>query len=308
MSMFCPNCGAQVPDNNKFCTACGTKMVPPSAAQGGPQQNSGWGAAPDNNWGASQDSSWGAAPNNNWGAAQDYNRQAVPPAYPPAVPPNYGGRSGGPSYFDGTGGDLFVKQLLLGILSLITCSLATPWVLVNVLKWRKQHTVLDGKRLDFDGTAGELFGHWIKWFLLSIVTCGIYLYFARIDYLKWEMKHTFYAGETPFRPTGEPASFFDGTVAEYVGTAILSSLITACSCGIAGAWGNTMVVQYETKGTCICGDRFSYSGTGGGLFGIYLVNGLLTLVTCGIYSAWATCAINRYVYENTHVDMMRRGF
>ena len=69
-----------------------------------------------------------------------------------------------------------------------------------------------------------------------------------------------------------------------------------------------MVVQYETKGMSICGDRFTYTGTGGGLFGIYFVNLLLTLVTCGFYRAWAICAVNRYVYENTRIDSLRRGY
>ena len=193
-------------------------------------------------------------------------------------------------------------MILLELLSIITCSLATPWILVDVIRWRKRHTVINGRRLDFDGTASELFGHWIKWFLLSIVTCGIYAYFARIDYLKWEKSHTFYEGETPYTNAGSRTSFFDGTVSEYIGSAVLAALITTFTCGFGGAWGANMLTQYEYKGTCICGDRFNYTGTGGSLFGIYLVNSLLTVLTCGIYSAWATCALNRYIISNVHVN------
>ncbi len=221
---------------------------------------------------------------------------------PPSSIPAYNPGAGNASFFDGSGAELFGKMILLELLSLVTCSLATPWILVDVIRWRKRHTVINGRRLDFDGTASELFGHWIKWFLLSIVTCGIYAYFARIDYLKWEKSHTFYEGETPYTNAGSRTSFFDGTVSEYIGSAVLAGLITMVTCGFGGAWGVNMLNQYEYKGTCICGDRLNYTGTGGSLFGIYLVNSLLTVLTCGIYSAWATCALNRYIISNVHVN------
>ena len=221
---------------------------------------------------------------------------------PPSNIPAYNPGGANTSFFDGSGAELFGKMILLELLSIITCSLATPWILVDVIRWRKRHTVINGRRLDFDGTASELFGHWIKWFLLTVITCGIYAYFARIDYLKWEKSHTFYEGEAPYTNAGSRTSFFDGTVSEYIGSAVLASLITTFTCGIGGAWGSNMLTQYEYKGTCICGDRFNYTGTGGSLFGIYLVNSLLTVLTCGIYSAWATCALNRYIISNVHVN------
>ena len=65
-----------------------------------------------------------------------------------------GTASYGDSYFDGTGGDLFVKQLLLTLLTIFTCSLATPWALVKVLEWRTSHTVIGGEGRSLDRTAG----------------------------------------------------------------------------------------------------------------------------------------------------------
>ena len=213
----------------------------------------------------------------------------------------------GDSYFDGTGGDLFVKQLLLTLLTLVTCSLATPWALVKVLEWRTSHTVIGGKRLAFNGTAVELFGMWIKWFLLSLVTCGLYSYYANVDYQKWVCRHTTYQGYELASGTPYNDSFFDGTFAEYIGTAIISAVISFFTCGIAYPWAACMMQNWKAKGTCIKGDRYTFNGTGGELFGVYIVNWLLTTVTCGIYSAWASCAIDKYIVSHTHIDPMRRG-
>ena len=226
---------------------------------------------------------------------------------PPPVTPGYNPGSDNGSYFDGTGGEIFVKLILFSLLTVVTCSLATPWILVDILRWRKRHTVINGKRLDFDGTAGELFGLWIKWLLLSVVTCGIYSYWVRKDYLDWEKSHTFYEGQAPYSSTGERISYFDGSLFELVGVSHLAQLLKAVTCGIGGAWGDNWANEVEFKGTCICGDRFFYTGTGGAIFGLYIKNVLLTGITCGIYAPWAMCAVYRYFYSNVHYDPKKSG-
>ena len=210
----------------------------------------------------------------------------------------------GESFFDGKGVELFGLQILLGLVSVVTCSLATPWILVKKLKWETSHTVIEGKRQSFNGTATELFGHWIKWFLLSLVTCGLYLYYAHIDYMKWLTKHTTYVGME--MPDGNEYrnSYFDGNFAEYIGTGVLSSILTTVTCGIGYPWAFTMKQKYDVKGMVVGGDRYFYDGTGGGLFGVWIVNALLTTITCGIYTAWAECALNRYFVCHTHIDAM----
>lgn len=212
----------------------------------------------------------------------------------------------GESYFDGKGVELFGMQILLSLVSVVTCSLATPWILVKKIKWETSHTVIEGKRQSFNGTATELFGHWIKWFLLSLVTCGLYLYYAHIDYMKWLTKHTTYVGME--MPDGNEYrnSYFDGSFAEYIGTGVLSGILTTVTCGIGYPWAFTMQQKYDIKSTVVCGDRYFYDGTGGGLFGVWIGNALLTMITCGIYSAWAQCALNRYFVGHTHIDAMNR--
>ena len=212
----------------------------------------------------------------------------------------------GESYFDGTGLGLLGLNLLMALLTMITCSLATPWVLVKKIKWETSHTIIEGKRLSFNGTALGLFGHWIKWMLLSIITCGLYLYYVHVDYRKWVVRHTTYEGRELPAGTDYSDSYFEGSFAEYLGTGILSSLLTTVTCGIGYPWAVTMVHKYDIKGTVVGGDQYFYDGTGGGLLGRWILNGLLTIITCGIYSSWAECAINRYLVCHTHIDATKR--
>ena len=244
--------------------------------------------------------------NSNGYGSDGYGTGGSVPTSPP-VTPGYNPGSDNGSYFDGTGGEIFVKLILFSLLTVVTCSLATPWILVDILRWRKRHTVINGKRLDFDGTAGELFGLWIKWLLLSVVTCGIYSYWVRKDYLDWEKSHTFYEGQAPYSSTGERISYFDGSLFELVGVSHLAQLLKAVTCGIGGAWGDNWANEVEFKGTCICGDRFFYTGTGGAIFGLYIKNVLLTGITCGVYAPWAMCAVYRYFYSNVHYDPKKSG-
>lgn len=205
------------------------------------------------------------------------------------------------SYFDGTGGQFLGLYLLTILVSVLTCSIATPWMVVEVLRWRISHTVICGKRQIFNGTGGQLIGHWLKWVLLSIITCGIYpfLQVPQTDYRKWVASHTTYVGCPVDGNNLFVDSFYTGTVGEFLGTAIVAGLITMITCGIGYPWAETMVQSYTMKNTVINTDRYVYTGTGGELFGIYLLNGILTAITCGIYYPWATCALNRYIVSHT---------
>ena len=205
------------------------------------------------------------------------------------------------SYFDGKGSELLIKYLLLVLLSLLTCGLAAPIMLVNILTWKKEHTVIEGKRLIFNGTAGQLFALWIKWYLLGLITCGIYWYFAFVDYMKWVTKHTGYRGTQPVNGVFE-GSVFDGNTAEALGNLILGSLLTTVTCGIALPWAMTMITRWEKKSTVIRGQRLFYDGDAGGIFGTFLIVYLLSLITCGIYLPWGACRMEKYIITHTHID------
>lgn len=210
------------------------------------------------------------------------------------------------SVFDGRGADLFVKNLLLGLLTMVTCGLGAPFMLVKILAWKKEHTIIEGKRLKFNGTATQLFGLWIKWWFLCLITCGIYGIFARADYMRWVSRHTAYVDEAEYPERYYPNSRFEGAAPEVLGYSMVTSILTSATCGIAFPWAVGMQKKWEAKNTIICNDRLFYDGTGSGLFGTYLINLLLTAVTCGIYASWATCRLERYFINHTHVDATSR--
>ncbi|WP_232697521.1 DUF898 domain-containing protein [Brevibacillus daliensis] len=98
--------------------------------------------------------------------------------------------SKGQSYFDG-GLLQYIGWNILGfIVTVCTFGICFPWALCMVFKWKVEHTVIEGKRLQFSGTAMGLFGNWIKWWLLCIVTFGIYSFWLFIALEKWKTKHT----------------------------------------------------------------------------------------------------------------------
>lgn len=207
------------------------------------------------------------------------------------------------SYFDGVGGELFVKYILLYLISMVSCGLAAPVMLNSIVKWEVEHTVIEGKRLTFNGTAGQLFGLFLKWICLSLITCGFYVYFAVLDFYKWKTKHTSYAGTNPIQENGPYRDcFFDGNVAETIGYMVLFSVITGVTCGLGIPWAMSLFTGWEKKSTVINRDRYFFDGDGGSMFGEYIVVWLLNIITCGIYSAWGNCKIQRYLINHTHID------
>ena len=100
------------------------------------------------------------------------------------------------SYFDGGFWQLVGWSLLGGLVLVITLGIALPWVYCWITRWRLNHTVIGGKRLQFNGTGLSLFGHyilrgWLLGLILTPLTLGLYpFYYYSISLKKWETKNT----------------------------------------------------------------------------------------------------------------------
>ena len=100
------------------------------------------------------------------------------------------------SKFDG-GFWHFVGLCIGGFLvCLITLGIAFPWVNCWFIRWRINHTVVSGKRLQFNGTGLSLFGHfilrgWLLGIILTPLTLCLYpIYYFQVSLRKWEVKNT----------------------------------------------------------------------------------------------------------------------
>ena len=95
-----------------------------------------------------------------------------------------------PSRFDGGLGEYIILCLIGVIISSLTLGLATPWAICMLYRWRIEHTVIEGRRLQFNGTGMDLFVQWIKWWFLTFITLGIYGFWLVIKVEQWKVKHT----------------------------------------------------------------------------------------------------------------------
>ena len=81
-------------------------------------------------------------------------------------------------------------NLLVAFLTIISLTLATPWIYCMYTRWYTRHTLIGGRRLKFDGGGWQLLGNFIKWFFLTLITLGIFGLWVGVKFEKWKIKHT----------------------------------------------------------------------------------------------------------------------
>jgi len=94
------------------------------------------------------------------------------------------------SYFDGGLFQLIGWSIVGFLITVLTLGICYPWALCLFYRWKIEHTVIEGHRLQFSGSAVSLFGNWIKWLFFVIITLGIYSFWLGIALEKWKVKHT----------------------------------------------------------------------------------------------------------------------
>ena len=95
---------------------------------------------------------------------------------------------------------------------------------------------------------------------------------------------------------------FDGGAATYMGTLLLSVIITLLTLGLAYPYGLVLRQRWRAKHTFVNGVQLVFFGKGIGLFGLWIKWWLLTVITLGIYSFWVIPRLNRWIVEHTEFD------
>ena len=92
---------------------------------------------------------------------------------------------------------------------------------------------------------------------------------------------------------------FDGGAATYLGTGILSFLLTVVTLGLGFPWALCMKESWKAKHTFIEGKQLSFNGSGGGLFFLWIKWAILIIITLGIYTFWVVPDLQRWKVEHT---------
>ncbi len=100
------------------------------------------------------------------------------------------------SYFDGGYWDFIGYEILCGLLLMVTCGLAFPWVMEILQKWDTRHQVINGRRLVFSGTGLGFLGEYLIIAILSFITCGIYGPWGTVRMNKYIIRNTDFVDQT----------------------------------------------------------------------------------------------------------------
>jgi len=167
--------------------------------------------------------------------------------------------------------ELFVKILVLGLLSIVTLGIGFAWFFVKFMKWVYSHTKINGKTITFNATGGQLFVKFIIWGLLSVVTIGIYLIFFYLrGFCKFVVENTQFEGENG-------KSEFMGGKIEWL------LVLLAFGNFIVWIFAPTLMLNYIFGNSVISGKKLSFHLGGMGFWAQTVYWSVMGIITLGFY-------------------------
>jgi uncharacterized membrane protein YjgN (DUF898 family) len=196
------------------------------------------------------------------------------------------------SVFTATKMEMFIKLLILVLLTIITFGIGFPFFYVSFLKWIYSKTKINGKGITFSATGGQYFVKNLIWCLLSIVTFGIYaILCVPREYCKFFVENTHFEGENG-------KSEFQGGRIEFL-------LILLAAKPLAFVFGPPIVLSYVFGNSVIDGKKLSFHLNGLTLWAQVVYWGVMGIITLGFYyilgAPFYRSAIE-FVVENISVE------
>ena len=201
--------------------------------------------------------------------------------------------------------DIFLFELKMAFLCLITLGIYTPWALCERQNFYLTYWRYKDYRISFYGDGKELFFLMLKWGLLTIVTFGIYGIWATHHYEEWILSNTIIKERSNNlnQPSPVKRTTFLLSVGDLFVFDLINSLLISITLGIYTPWAIAKRKQYIYDNSTIKGYRRTYTATGGELFVLMIKWGLLSIVTLGIYTFWALKESNEFDNSVTRISV-----
>jgi uncharacterized membrane protein YjgN (DUF898 family) len=174
-----------------------------------------------------------------------------------------------------------------------TIALLVPFAMVGAARYRLSRTSYRGVRFSFRGEYGALLGIFVKGVLLSVLTLGIYSPVFLVNIFAFFARNTFYGNE---------AFAFEGDGQELIVPYLIALVLALPTLGISFFWFNAARTRYCWSRLRTGSLRLRSEVQGGGLFGLTVGNILLMIVTLGIAYPWTVLRNIRFFADHLSVS------
>lgn len=205
------------------------------------------------------------------------------------------------SFYDGDALSNFYFTVISFLCRILTLDIAAPIVICLRLRWRAEHTCLNGRRMVFTGEIKDLFKKNLLWVLLSVVTAGIFIPFKMIKTAEWETAHFHFAG-VPEAEYSAQKSRLCLKWYTYFGIQMACFWGSLFSLGIARFALYVFKERKITGNTLIDGHRLEFTATAAAYFKRRALWLLFSIVTLGIYAILLKGKLMRWKISNTSVQ------
>ncbi len=143
--------------------------------------------------------------------------------------------------YTGTAGGLVGLHLVTMLLCLVTLGFYTPWAIARYVRFMYENTEVNGQRgrLTFAGDGGSFFVSWLLGHILTQLTCYIYGAWYLNDVFAFIWENTRLDGTKTFSFRKDGGGF--------LGTWLLTVVLTYFTSGIYFPWGACQIIRWETE-------------------------------------------------------------